>query len=1113
MADDLEGSPKFERVSVTGVSGELRGEYSYCPITAGPINHTLISKVSYTPLAYSGIATGLEAAVTHNRLLATFSTGRYLYDFSSTITEDSTLDFTKVINDLPVALDVITIQVNFTRYFGDTLPVIDTFSATLETFKDDSGQVTDDSYLHFNKIPNEVPQFADDQFLNFNAVKVDISELSEFVFAETSKPISENFDAGDSTSILIEKSFADFITAIDTFTIRLPIEESETDSSGLTDAAILLNTKVFSENENVSDEEFIEFTKVFNDFVTISDGFSFSSGVTDSYFNTGALYDNQYFINEKVLNEAPPVSESLDKIFVKSLQDSVQAAEDFLRDTISDRDYVNLAGFGDSEYLEITKNISDSISLSDVLGSELQAIRDYTNIGSFGDEEYLEVTKVLAEDPAALDSIASTVVKYLEDFVRGTESISFTDNTTDFYTNESGATDTEYLDITKVLNHTSSLADALSGHVEKFLADSVSASEAFDRTIVGDREYNNAAGFGDDDYITFAKYLADDDLVAIVFEDVYFDTSKSVAESYAASESLSVGTVKSLEDSYFTQDSIASTVVKSIEDFVRGTDNISFTDNTTDFYTNESGFTDTEYFEITKVLSETPSISEDVGKSIFKSFSDIVTSSDVFNHLDTDVDYYTNAGALVDTEYLDITKVAADTTSLAEVLSYNLTAGKLDNTNIAETYSNTILKSLSDFVQGSDSIAVNNFGVEYYTDPGAFADEQYFELYKHLKDDDLSATVAEDLYFETNKIAADAYTIQDAPSKTIEKGFAEAVTFADLFDITTFEIVRNITETILAADVIDVALLSLDKSLADPSYAEDSAVKTFTKDISNTVNVADVFDIADIIVTTFFTDSSEYNDSILFDITKVLLETPNVAELLSNTFDKGTIQDSYTAGETIFLEATKVASDTSSLSDDDFLTVSKILEESTSSSDLIAKTLTKELDDTINVADVLDIASVEVNKTFADSSEYDDSLFFELTKVETDTSNISELASIQPELAKSDTGSLTDSDYFEFIKSIAKSPNDWGVCRETVYFETTKELTNNTNIAELISSTIEKGTIEDAWSVTDTSILTVNPIFNETPSTSSAGSLISQNYVDNNEYFLEDYVGDYRQFA
>ena len=128
-------------------------------------------------------------------------------------------------------------------------------------------------------------------------------------------------------------------------------------------------------------------------------------------------------------------------------------------------------------------------------------------------------------------------------------------------------------------------------------------------------------------------------------------------------------------------------------------------------------------------------------------------------------------------------------------------------------------------------------------------------------------------------------------------------------------------------------------------------------------------------------------------------------------------------------------------------------------------------------------------------------------RVFTDTAGTTDLQSFAIGKALADAGGFTDIDVLSFGKNTA----DTATTSETQSFDITKPLTDISSASELAAKGVAKPA-SDAFGATDDDTISFGKAQTDPVLTADAGSLVSQGYVDNNQYFAEIYVGTSRSF-
>lgn len=232
----------------------------------------------------------------------------------------------------------------------------------------------------------------------------------------------------------------------------------------------------------------------------------------------------------------------------------------------------------------------------------------------------------------------------------------------------------------------------------------------------------------------------------------------------------------------------------------------------------------------------------------------------------------------------------------------------------------------------------------------------------------------------------------------------------------------------------------------------------------------------------------------------------------------------------------KNLSETLGLTDDQIFNIGKSLSENPAVAESAALSLAKPF---LEALGVTDLASLNLGKVFSENIGVTDDVdgeagidddqniaFFKnrnntvgvaelFTRIVAYDRDFSETVSLGDTPAKSVGRPLADS--FSVAESIVilltkiKNLSDTLSAIDTLAFATGKSLADSSAVAELASKNVSK-IPADSSNITDDDTIQFLKARADSAAVSDSGDLISQDYVDNNLYFLEDYVGTTRSF-
>jgi len=521
-------------------------------------------------------------------------------------------------------------------------------------------------------------------------------------------------------------------------------------------------------------------------------------------------------------------------------------------------------------------------------------------------------------------------------------------------------------------------------------------------------------------------------------------------------------------------------------------------------------------FSIIKRLFEEPVFSDSTSFSIQKPLSDVFSISDIIDRLELLIILaFQDAFLLNDTTSISLTKPLAEDTfetsdSFSRVVQY--LPNYLDEYLLEETLQFSVAKPLLDTAIALDQAAIG-FDKIASTDTFSSSDSSTNQTIKGLFEEpsfqDIFSRVSQ--FF---RAFPEILETNDFPAITYSKGgVADLVSSSDFLSILSD---LGLVDSILTSDrppvfsvglsptpeeILSEELFSFNQSkpLSELYSSDDAGLA-----IDSIKNVADTFSLSDIIDTTAFTigvnpsDFFSFRDApIIFSIGLLgLIETPIIEDPIALAVTLGTFIDSARNEDRTFLSP--------------------------------EKRLTEQVGfvDSLNILFAFGLLISDLNESTDRTT-----LSFSLASL-IDQYELIESVSLSASL-----NSLTDS----FLS------NDQSITKDSI-----KDFTEQVSFNDLISVIITLlqqlfdeyalldqtslgigiGGFTDAFSTQESTILnasaslqqelaTINDLLNIQTSklisdsfdTFTLGSLVSQNYLVDNTYFLEDYVGDARTFT
>ena len=157
---------------------------------------------------------------------------------------------------------------------------------------------------------------------------------------------------------------------------------------------------------------------------------------------------------------------------------------------------------------------------------------------------------------------------------------------------------------------------------------------------------------------------------------------------------------------------------------------------------------------------------------------------------------------------------------------------------------------------------------------------------------------------------------------------------------------------------------------------------------------------------------------------------------------------------------------------------------------------------------------LSVSKSFSNASALSDQPQLAVTKDQQDAASLSESAEIGVSKSLTDSGAVSES----LTTQVSKQPTDAITVSSTPKVRIRKMLNVDSQynpFRAFVSESYEIGLTKpasNAFTITESLTNQVTKAPSDSVASADTGSLVSQGYVDNNDYFLESYVGTSRSF-
>lgn len=295
------------------------------------------------------------------------------------------------------------------------------------------------------------------------------------------------------------------------------------------------------------------------------------------------------------------------------------------------------------------------------------------------------------------------------------------------------------------------------------------------------------------------------------------------------------------------------------------------------------------------------------------------------------------------------------------------------------------------------------------------------------------------------------------------------------------------------ATSVVLAAVSFIEPAASPSYVQVVATPSYIQPCVRTsylqVKVCAEVTFPDVLAVDVITPT----DLVTLDVSKVLADQTNgFADLLARNVNKR-LADSVTNNDALVLAFQKALSDVATIAENADVTFGKALADLATVEDLTTLDTVKALADTLDVP--VDAVAKGINKALADSTTLSDVIETTLIFIRTfaETLIATEDPNFSVDLAKADSTNPVDAAALDVTKPFSESLYLIDNMDANIQYEIIKV------IGELLLNS-------------DSQVIDFMPNKADNVTTSSAGSLLMQDYCDIT-YFLEDYVGYYRTFT
>ena len=847
--------------------------------------------------------------------------------------EDKVLIATKVLSDTQSATDSIELYAEFLRTFNDAVNSAESISLdSTKALAEIQGTIDAITDVVFGKNANEFVTASEDtsfdieKLLSDSATPVDLISVPDGSTYAFDKSLgNENVSAADTFdyTVAYERTFSDAVSNIvDVITqLNVDVVKAVADTSTASDAYAATFDKPTSETQTIDEAASLDVVKGYLDTFGVTEATTLGINLL---FEDPLLSNLSYEINEGDLINNNPSTDTYD---FTTYDNNVYDLMDYPVEVTALSDEISIEqgkGFGDT----LTTPIDD-ITLS------LLWYRDFADTQGATDVASLDVTTVLADVySGAIDSIQS--------FDIGT---SLADSYSD-------ATDAiQSFDLVKSLADSVSVidmagvTDGITYEFDDTESDSIGATDATSLSVSYNRSFADVVSNITDSITSITREINDTAIDAASTTDLTsFDSTKALADIYNGTideQILEIG--KSASDAlYSISDDETLDVNKVLADSISNIeDNIFFVDKV--LVDTQSTSDDLSYDAI-KVLADTQSVSEDIALSPTKSATDYILITPSADKL---VSEFTKS--LLDTQSasdsiqsFDVEKTLADT------------ANAIDLVGVSDGITYGFGDTEADTFGATDQIALTSGYIRDFAETFGAGDA--------------------DPVFASAKLLSDSSTLIDSQALNVEKLLSDTVTAID--ELNTVQSQGTI-DSAGATDVLSFgyALVFHDPLLSNLSYElnEGDLINNNPSTDTYDLNAYDgnVYDLMDSPI-----EVTALSDEIVIEQTKGASDTFGAIDsiTLSNVFTRE-FADVYGSADAITLE------------------LARTLEEiySGATDEITSFDITTLVAETITSAD--SIASFDVDMVFADSASaidlvsVPDGSTYELIKTQSDSVN------------------------------------------------------------------------------------------------------------------------------
>ena len=465
--------------------------------------------------------------------------------------------------------------------------------------------------------------------------------------------------------------------------------------------------------------------------------------------------------------------------------------------------------------------------------------------------------------------------------------------------------------------------------------------------------------------------------------------------------------------------------------------------------------TDLLSFILAKLAADSVGTTDQANFAIAKGLNDLagVTDSTSFDVSKPAVDLF----AANDEAAISTGKIAEDTFSMTDNAFFGIGRNPADTVSFNELLSFDAGKTLSDYSIASDVVGLSL--AKSFADTVAMTDSVE-ALLSTLQSATDASSILDQQVLLIGKGATDSASAIDEQLFVVGKLFHEAPVAIDTLGV-------NLTKVLLDAVAMSDTLSAL---LTREQAASDSSVLTDTNVLLAGKNPEDVVGTI---------------DTQAFAVAKAITDTPIASEqiglsLAKTLFDVVSMTDSLTA----LLLREQSASDSGAVTDANALTFGKQPQETTITTDTQAFAITKGLNDAVYATD--DIGA---------EATLDDDQTLQFQKRLIDFAGISDSAELEAAFARgfADAGFITDS--------------------VNVFLQYARPQVDALSASDSVSISAEYDRqIGDGTTTQDNLVSLVGKVKSDILGVEDSGFLLSQDYIDNNLYFANDYVGEKRTF-